>query len=63
MENIRTVTLDIEQAKQPDVEFLNHYDRIMIPKDILISNDDNAETIKLIYETLSLTGHEVLYYK
>jgi hypothetical protein len=35
----------------------------MIPKDILISKDDNAETIKLIYETLSLTGHEVLYYK
>lgn len=63
MENIRTITLDIEQAKQPDVEFLNHYDRIMIPKDILISKDDNAETIKLIYETLSLIGHEVLYYK
>ena len=63
MENIRTVTLDIEQAKQPDVEFLNHYDRIMIPKDILVSKDDNAETIKLIYENLSLKGHEVLYYK
>lgn len=63
MEKIKTITLDMEQAKQPNVELLNRYDRIMLPRDILSYKDDNADTIRMIYESLSLTGHEVIYYK
>lgn len=60
---MKTITLDFNQAMSPDVEELNQYDRIMIPRDILVSDADNAETIKMIYETLNLTGHEVIFYK
>lgn len=60
---MKTITLDFNQAMSPDVEELNQYDRIMIPRDILVSGADNAETIKMIYETLNLTGHEVIFYK